>query len=516
MVWLKNRGSGILLHLSALPSCQGIGNLGSSSRRFLNFLSSIGSTYWQICPIGPTGFGNSPYSSLSAFAGNSSLLDFEFLCQHGLLHPDDLNVLNQFPKDKVDHQGLEVVVNSLLRKAFDVFIEENCTSLDDTYTYDTFKSESAYWLNDYALYRAFKIRFDHLPWYEWPKDYRLITDARNQPLSEKDTYYVQFHSFQQYLFLIQWKQLVSDASKLGIQIIGDSPIFVSHDSADVWANPEIFSLDTTGQVVFRAGVPPDYFSEKGQLWGNPVYKWDVLKDSDYKWWMDRLKHDLGRYSVLRLDHFRAFHNYWSIPADAPDACTGTWEPGPGLPFFRKLQEIVPEPRIIAEDLGEMIPEVYALRDAAGFPGMKVLQFAFFGDTSNPHLPHNYSTANCVVFPGTHDNNTSIGWYKEVPEPVRDNYRRYLSVDGSSPSWDLVRAASASVARIALYPLQDLLCLDESARFNTPGVAEGNWSWRVTDAQLDKLEAESSDYLREITRMHGRLPSSEPADTQKQN
>mgnify|MGYP006418726371 FL=1 len=503
--WLKSRGAGLLLHLTSLPSKYGIGNLGTGARTWMDLLRCCGMTNWQICPVGPTGFGNSPYSSLSAFAGNPLLLDIDALEKIGLIDSRELQSIQCISHERVAFLDFEKTSNSLLGLAFERFIESDRDEIPGYGSFNEFKSNQSYWVDDYCLYRAFKTRFDETPWYNWPNEFRNIHTARNQSLSTQDRHYVQFHAFQQYLFDGQWSFLLRDALQRGINIIGDSPIFVSHDSADTWSNPEIFALKPDGQVKFRAGVPPDYFSATGQLWGNPVYRWDVLKDNGYHWWMKRLGRDLSRYSTLRLDHFRAFYNYWSIPEDALDACTGTWEMGPGLPFFEELRCHVPDPHIISEDLGEMIPEVYQLRDETGFPGMKVLQFAFCGDPQNPHLPHNYDTANCVVFPGTHDNNTSIGWYDGASESVRDNYRRYLSVDGSSPSWDFIRAASGSCARLALYPAQDLLHLGREARFNTPGVPEGNWSWRCTNEQIDRIYNDSADYLKEITRMHGRLP-----------
>ena len=503
--WLKERGSGFLLHVSALPSASGTGNLGVGSRKWLNFLKSCGQNYWQVLPVGPTGFGNSPYSSLSAFAGNPLLLDFEGLVDLGLLKSQNLKVFDDLPHDRVNFKDLELSVNQLLEKSYKTFIDSDIDEIPLYGSYSVFRSDNAFWLDDYCLYRALKTRFEQKPWYEWPADFRDIEKAREQKLTLSDQHYVQFHAFQQYLFEGQWKLLLRDAHEQGIGIIGDTPIFVSHDSADTWSNPDIFALKADGQVEFRAGVPPDYFSSTGQLWGNPVYRWDVLKSTGYDWWMKRLQRDLSRFSHLRLDHFRAFHNYWSIPDSAESARTGTWEAGPGLPFFNELHSQIPEPRIIAEDLGEMVPEVYELRDATGFPGMKVLQFAFFGDPKNPHLPHNYDSANCVVFPGTHDNNTSAGWYASAPESIRDNYRRYLGVDGGRPSWDLIRAASGSVARLALYSMQDVLGLGTAARFNTPGVAAGNWSWRCTRGNLDRAHAESAEHLMELMRMHGRLP-----------
>jgi len=508
--WLKERQSGLLLHITSLPNDYGIGNLGAGARRFLEFLKTSGQSSWQFCPIGPTGLalGNSPYSSYSAFAGNPLLLDFCSLVTEGLLDYEDLDGLKALPHHYVDFDALTPIVESLLTKAYQAFQKSGKLSVSTYGDFLEYQKQEAYWLEDYCLYLAMKQRYDQAPWYDWPKTSRHIQQARKRKLTKQDQHYVQFYAFQQYLFDGQWKLLKEDAEKAGIQLIGDAPIFVSHDSADVWANPEIFALNKTGGVESRAGVPPDYFAEKGQLWGNPVYRWDILKKQKYQWWIQRIHRDFERYDWLRLDHFRAFHDYWSIPEEAEDATTGTWEPGPGIAFFQALDKAkgLPSPLpIIAEDLGDMGKEVFDLRDASGFPGMKVLQFAFASDPGNPHLPHNFDTSNCVVYPGTHDNDTSMGWYHHGSDLEKHNYRCYLGVDGHSASWDLIRAACTSTAKLAIYSIQDILGLGREARLNTPGVAEDNWKWRCTQKQLDKAQFESASYLKELTVRYGRLP-----------
>ena len=504
--WLNHRYSGFLLHLTSLPGDFGIGNLRSGAKPFLDLLQDSGQTCWQFCPVGPTSFGNSPYSSLSAFAGNSLLIDPSELASAGLIDDRDLDSLRELPRDVVDYDALEPLSARVLESAFKSFQGSKRNPLPAYGTFKNFQQREAQWLEDYCLYRALKTKYNEKPWYEWPKTARNISTARKMKLTKSDRHYVQFHAFLQYLFDGQWKLLQKDAKAAGIKLVGDAPIFVAHDSADVWANPSLFALTKSGAVKFRAGVPPDYFAEKGQLWGNPVYNWKALKKQGYQWWLDRLKNDLQRYDWVRLDHFRGFYDYWAIPENAEDARTGTWEKGPGIEFFEAVGQAqgIPSPApIIAEDLGDMGQEVFDLRDAAGLPGMKVFQFAFGSDGGNPHLPHHIGSSNTVVYPGTHDNDTSVGWYNSASENEQDNFRRYFNVDGSNPSWDLIRAACASTANLALYPVQDLLSLGTECRFNTPGVAEGNWRWRCKSEQIDQLLAGSAEYLKEIGARYGR-------------
>jgi 4-alpha-glucanotransferase len=493
--------------MTSLPGEFGIGNLRSGAKAFLGLLEDCGQTCWQFCPVGPTSFGNSPYSSLSAFAGNPLLIDLSALANVELLDDGDLDPLRRLPEQFVDYDTLEPIFQRLLEKAFISFSSGKFDQASLGYgNFDEFKSNETNWLDDYCLYRAFKTRYKEKPWYEWPKTARHHPSANKYTLTKEDRHYVQFHQFQQFLFDGQWKQLQRDAKESGVKLIGDAPIFVAHDSADVWANPGIFALGKDGSVTSRAGVPPDYFAEKGQLWGNPVYNWRALKKQGYKWWVDRIRCDLARYDWLRLDHFRGFYDFWAIPKEAEDATTGKWEKGPGLDFFMAVGQAkgIPSPApIIAEDLGEMGQEVFDLRDAAGLPGMKVFQFAFGGDSTNPHLPHNIGCSNTVVYPGTHDNDTCVGWYAEAGEKEKDYFRRYLGVDGNSPSWDMVRAACSSVANLALYRVQDLLSLGTDCRFNTPGVAEGNWRWRCTSGQIEQIRSESAGYLKEIGARYGR-------------
>lgn len=514
--WLHARSSGLLLHLTSLPGDLGIGNLGSCSRVWLDFLKECGQTSWQFCPVGPTspGVGNSPYSSFSAYAGNPLLIDLSALVMDGLLNHQDLDPLRRLPQHWIDYDNLTPIHEGLLEKAFNSFLSSKKSSVASYGKFSEYQKREAYWLDDYCLYQALKKRYEQSPWWEWPKTARDISKARKRKLTKEDQHYVQFHAFQQYIFDAQWNLLREAAEEKGIKLIGDAPIFVSHDSADTWANPDIFALNKDGSVELRAGVPPDYFAELGQLWGNPVYRWDELKKRKYDWWLERIRRDFSRYDWLRLDHFRAFHDYWAIPVEAEDARTGTWKPGPGIDFFNALKNATGVPSqlpIIAEDLGDMGQDVFDLRDAVGLPGMKVLQFAFASDPGNPHLPHNFYTANCVVYPGTHDNDTSAGWYDNGSDFEKHNFRRYLSVDGSSPSWDLIRAACASTARLAIYSMQDILSLGTEARFNTPGVASGNWDWRCTVEQLNLARSESAAYLKELTTRFGRHPEPSPCE-----
>lgn len=490
------------MHPTALPSATGIGNLGSSARRFVDFLSEAGVCYWQICPLGPTGFGDSPYQTFSAFAGNPYLLDWDPLVDCGLLETRDLVPLQTLPGDHVNYGALYRTFWPVLRRASANFLK-NPDRYPAFMDFPDFCAAHRDWLQPYAWFQVLKLAHNGGSWDVWPAFYRNYERARSRGLprdfGEVD---LETENFQQYLFWKQWEQLRAYANELGISIIGDIPIFAAYDSADLWSNPHLFQVNSkTGKPNYMAGVPPDFFSAEGQLWGNPLYSWEVHSKDGYAWWMRRLEINFQLYDVVRIDHFRGFHDYWRIPSRATSARTGKWQPGPGLPFFAKVRESFPEACIIAEDLGELNPEVHALRDATGLPGMAVLQFAFDGP-DNTFLPHNHRP-NLVVYSGTHDNNTSRGWYEETDEETRDFFRRYLRVNGSEAPWDLIRAAYASSARIAVIPLQDLLGLGREARFNTPGVGSGNWQWRFTAAQLDNLEARSAPYLRELAWLYQR-------------
>ncbi len=502
--WLTRRSAGILLHPTSFPGDFGVGTLGAEARAFVDFLSGAGLSYWQVCPLGPTGFGDSPYQCTSAFAGNPYLIDLLELTKHGLLRPDTLGPLLFLPHDKVDYGGLYKLKWSILAKAFEGFgkLKKPLPYGD----FEKFKKTHRDWLDPFAWYQALKADFNGKPWNEWPEEVRSWerfqkSDRRTDKLETA----AEAQRFYQYLFYGQWSRLRRYASERSVSIIGDIPIFVSYDSADVWAEPSLFQLDKkTLAPVAMAGVPPDYFSEDGQFWGNPLFDWDVLAKSKYAWWINRLRSNFELYDVVRIDHFRGFEAYWSIPAGAETAREGAWVKGPGLQFFQAVEKAFPNAPIIAEDLGTLTPEVFDLLDATGLPGMAVLQFAFGGAADNLYLPHNHKP-NSIVYPGTHDNDTTLGWYQKAGDKIQDHVRRYFRISGSEISWDFIRAAYRSVSRLAVVPMQDLLSLDSAGRFNTPGKQMGNWQWRYSAAQLNKLKKESAAYLRELGELYNRLP-----------
>lgn len=505
--WLDHRAAGVLLHPTCFPGDFGIGTLGTEARSFIDFLQKASFAYWQVCPLGPTGYGDSPYQCVSAYAGNPYLIDLMELCQAGILPSEHLGPLLFLPGDKVDYGSLYKLKWPILRKAFDGFCEKrNKASLYGDF--ERFKEKHVAWLDSFVFYQALKQKFDGAPWYQWPEECRtygrflesnLISDEKLQDEAEAQRFY-------QYVFFGQWKKLRDYARERGIQIIGDIPIFVSHDSADVWAEPEVFQFDPAGLEPKRvAGVPPDYFSAEGQYWGNPLFEWKHLEKTDFAWWKKRLKANFELYDVVRIDHFRGFEAYWSIPFGAPTAKSGKWIKGPGLGFFSAVKEQFPDARIIAEDLGTLGPEVFKLLAATGLPGMAVLQFAFGGESDNIYLPHNLDQ-NTVIYPGTHDNDTTMGWYHSCDEGTRDHVRRYLRISGEEIPWDFIRTAYRSVSRLAIVSLQDLMSLDSSARFNTPGEPQGNWQWRYSTNQLATLRKESSDYLVQLASLYGRAPA----------
>jgi 4-alpha-glucanotransferase len=503
--WLTTRSAGVLLHPTSFASDQGVGVLDGAVDEFLDFLVEAGIRYWQICPLGHTGFGDSPYQCFSAFAGNPYLIDLRAVVDAGLLEPADLAPLARLPREKVDFGALYGAKWPLLFR-----IHANYKTRgrrDRPYgDFEAFRTAQAGWLESYALFLALKDHFGGAPWWDWPEEVRFFDRARASRLAAAVADRAESYSFLQYLFFGQWARVRAAARARGVEIVGDAPIFVAGDGADVWTHPELFELDRrTGRPLAVAGVPPDYFSADGQLWGNPLYDWPAHRADGYAWWLRRLRANLDLCDVVRIDHFRGFDTYWSIPAGAPDARTGRWRNGPGLEFFRKVREALPDCRLIAEDLGELSPSVVELREATGLPGMTILQFAFGGGADNLYLPHNLR-ANSVVYPGTHDNDTTLGWYAEAPEKTRDHVRRYFRVDGREIGWDFVRAAYAAVSNLAVIPIQDLLSLGPEARFNVPGRPDGNWQWRLPAGRLAALRRESAAYLRELGRLYGRSGS----------
>lgn len=501
--WLNERSAGVLLHPTALPNTYGVGAFDEEAMQFLEFLAHAGIRAWQLCPLGPTGYGDSPYQCFSSFAGSPYLIDPSALVRAGLVPGSALDPLRALDQNRVDFGGLFQKKLPLLFAAHETWQRERKRVLHYG-DFAEFQRQHTSWLGGYSLFSALKEHFNGLPWWEWPVEVRSYDAAKNSPLAQRVATRVEAYEFIQYLFFGQWTQLRTRAAALGITIIGDAPIFTAIDSADVWANPQLFQLDPkTLRPKFVAGVPPDYFSADGQLWGNPLYDWPVHATDGYAWWLQRLRANFELYDVVRIDHFRGFDTYWSIPAGAANARTGQWEQGPGLDFFKALRAAIPDAKLIAEDLGELMPSVIALREATGLPGMVILQFAFGGGSDNLYLPHNHR-ANSVVYPGTHDNDTSLGWYAKLDEKTADHVRRYFRVSGREIGWDFIRAAYASPCNLAIIPLQDLLTLGSEARFNTPGTSQGtNWTWRFRPEQLRSLRDGASNYLRELAWLYGR-------------
>ncbi len=491
------RAGGILLHPTSLPGPFGIGDLGPAAYRWIDFLDETGCALWQVLPLGPTGYGDSPYQCFSAFAGNPLLISPELLITDGLLTPDDLREIPDFPPGRVDYGVVIPWKLSLLDRAFARFKADSRQDLMDEFS--EFCARNKFWLGDFSLFMALKDAHGGGAWIHWPVELRRRDADALQQARRELAVSIEKHIFRQFLFFRQWSALRRYAHRHSIRIIGDIPIFVAHDSAEVWARPELFYLDESGNPIVVAGVPPDYFSETGQLWGNPLYRWEVHRKEGYAWWFARIRTVLSLVDIVRLDHFRGFAGYWEVPFGEETAVKGRWVKGPGLDFFQKLAEDLGDLPIIAEDLGVITRDVAEMRDHFGLPGMRIIQFAFHGDPTEPFLPHNH-VENCVVYTGTHDNDTSLGWYRRVPEEERDFFRRYLNRDGSQVSWDFIRAAWGSVAVFALAPLQDFLELGNEARMNYPGNPGGNWAWRMPQGCLtDHL----GERIREINFLYAR-------------
>lgn len=495
--WLDQRAAGVLLHPTSLPDPSGIGTLGSGAYRFVDVLANLGFKYWQMCPLGPTGFGDSPYQCFSAFAGNPYLIDLVQLVREGYLHESDLLIFRDLSNNQVDYGAQWMRRWPVLRLAY----ENYCKRPTCAREFETFKSENQSWLQPYTLFATLKSRHNGAPWYSWPaeqRDYKSACLLLEQEAIQRDC---DLQAFLQFQFFSQWHKLRTYAKAEGVRIIGDIPIFVAMDSADVWAEPQWFQLDKDLKPTAVAGVPPDYFAADGQLWGNPLFDWKALKKDGYRWWLQRLQANFTMYDVVRIDHFRGFDEYWSVPASAKTAKDGTWMPGPGLDFFKAVKKAFPDARLIAEDLGLITDGVRKLLAETGLPGMAVLQFAFDGENSD-YLPHNL-IPNSVLYPGTHDNATCWEWYHSQPEATKDLMRRYWRVPGDNVPWDFIRAGYASVSKLFVVALQDLLSLGSPARMNTPGEAQGNWQWRCTGSQLDILERDSGAYLRELKSLYAR-------------
>jgi len=469
------RSSGVLLHPTSLPGDYGIGDIGPMALRWIDFLAESGCSLWQVLPLGPTGYGDSPYQCFSAFAGNPYLVSPESLLAEDLLHKNDLVDRPVLPEDSVDFGRLIPWKLGVLDRAYIRF--ENLASPAVRAEFGEFQSAQAHWLDDYALFMALKETHGGAPWPAWEPALRDRDPAALDSAQQEHQVAIQRQKFRQFIFFRQWDTVRRRARQHGIRIVGDIPIFVAHDSADVWAHPELFYLDGNGNPTVVAGVPPDYFSPTGQLWGNPLYNWDAHQVDGYRWWLARLRAVLDTVDIVRLDHFRGFAAYWEVSGKAQTAEQGRWVTAPGIDFFEQVSRSLGDLPIIAEDLGVITHDVEQMRDHFGLPGMKILQFAFAGGPKDDFLPHNY-VENCVVYTGTHDNDTARGWYERVEEDEKDFYRRYLYRDGSDVAWDLIRACWASVAVFALAPMQDFLDLGNRARMNYPGDPSGNWTWRL--------------------------------------
>ncbi len=498
---IRRRGSGILLHITSLPSQFGIGDLGPAAYRFADFLSQTAQSFWQVLPLNPTdpvSGGNSPYSSFSAFAGNKLLISPELLYRDGLLEESDLEETPPFPSQRVDYPTILEYKNRIFNKAFARFKKAECD-----FEFDKFCDESKEWLDDYALFIALKNHYRGKVWSDWPESLR---DKQEDPLNsvrERLTREIEKEKFLQFIFFKQWKELKNYCNQKGIQIIGDVPFYISYDSADVWTNPGLFKLDEQKKPTHVAGVPPDYFSETGQLWGNPVYRWDAMQASGYHWWIKRIEHNLKYFDFIRVDHFRGFAAYWEVPASETTAIHGRWVKSPGIDFFKTLLRRFPNLPIIAEDLGVITPDVRELIHEFEFPGMRLLMFAFNKNLPNhPYAPHNH-IENCVVYTGTHDNNTARGWFEhDATEEEKYWLFKYLgrTISAEEIHWELVRLAMMSVANMVILPIQDVLGLGAEARMNRPSSTEGNWEWRLKDEQLNEQIIRQ---LREITELYGR-------------
>ncbi|HVJ66929.1 MAG TPA: 4-alpha-glucanotransferase [Caulifigura sp.] len=505
----RRRRAGVLLHVSSLPGKLGIGDLGTEAFAFIDQLAKAKQSVWQILPLGPTGYGDSPYQCYSAFAGNPLFVSPEKLIEDGLLPASVAKESRKFTTGAIDFEKVTPARMNWLRTAFEAFQGKKQKKL--TAVFDDFRDSEKRWLDEFALFMALRDQWPDRSWVDWPeklrsRDRRALTEARKE-LADG----ILFHQFVQFLFVRQWNELHDYAREHHIEVMGDAPIFVSHESADVWANQEQFDLKPDGRPLKIAGVPPDYFSKTGQRWGNPQYRWDRMEADGFKWWIQRMESSLKFVDLIRLDHFRGFEAYWEIPAEAPTAATGKWIPGPREKLFKAMQKALGELPIIAEDLGVITAEVRKLRDDFGFPGMRVLQFGFGGD-DDIHRPH-YYVQNCVAYTGTHDNDTTVGWFNVEPgktttmsiKAVQAERRMVLDYLNTTPDdihWGLIRGIHSSVADLAVVPVQDVLGLGSEARMNTPGTSSGNWRWRLKPGQL---KSDAMSRLAAMTGLYDRSP-----------
>lgn len=493
------RKQGILMPISSIPSAYGIGTFGRASYAFVDFLEKAGQKLWQILPLGPTGYGDSPYQSFSTFAGNPYYIDLELLIEKGYLTKEECDAYDFGDNEHdIDYEKIYFSRFKVLRQAWKRAVDKGLSKKPD---YQEFVEKNSYWLEDYALYMAVKNAFGGVCFMEWDEDIRLRKKKALARYREELAEEIDFYRFQQYLFITQWKALKKYANKKGIEIVGDIPIYVAFDSADTWANPKLFQLDEDGKPIGVAGCPPDVFAVTGQLWGNPLYNWKYHKKTGYEWWLRRIAYCYELYDVVRIDHFRGFDEYWFVPYGDPTAENGHWEKGPGYELFETMKKKLGKKKVIAEDLGFMTDSVMKLVKKTGYPGMKILQFAFDAWQDSEYLPHNYSK-NCVVYTGTHDNDTTVGWMKQMPAKDVRFAMQYLNVQNKKElTWACIRAAVASCADTAIIPIQDYLELGSEARINVPSTLGTNWRWRM---DKDALTKELAKKIRQLAKTYGRL------------
>ncbi|HBF88935.1 MAG TPA: 4-alpha-glucanotransferase [Bacteroidales bacterium] len=493
------RSSGILLHITSLPNKFGIGSLGREAFDFIDFLKESGQSLWQILPMGPTGYGDSPYQCFSAFAGNALLIDIDNLIERKLLNRDDVAIIPEFSNDIVEYDRVREYKNKLFETAFLNFTE--FADLEEQAEFEAFCIKNSEWLDDFSLFMSLKEHFNLKPWYEWNEAIKIRKSKDLNKLKIELEERIEFYKYLQFLFFVQWSDLKKYANESGVRIIGDIPLYVSLDSVEAWANPELFLFDEDRNPTFVAGVPPDYFSETGQLWGNPIYDWKKHKRTNFRWWINRVKANLEMYDIIRIDHFRGLVAYWSIPFGEETAINGTWVDAPGKELFTALKNEMGDLPIIAEDLGVITDDVVELREKFALPGMKILQFAFDASEENNYLPHTYDK-NCVVYTGTHDNDTTLGWHLSTNDINRNFAREYLGICEFEHEivWKFIIEAWKSVANIAIVPMQDILNLDSECRTNIPGTSSGNWKWRYNET----ISSEIIEKLKKLSHIYGRI------------
>lgn len=490
------RSAGTLVHPTSFPTRYGIGDLGDAAKQFLHFLAETNQYIWQILPLGPTGYGNSPYASYSAFAGNHYLISPDILVEKGLLSNADVQYVDIPLSTEVTYERSFDLKNRLFRIAAKNYYSNQ--SAEEKKAFNAFKKQNKYWIDDYALFMACLEYHGKQPWNTWEEAIRTRTKEGIKAWSKKLKDDIDYHLWVQYEFFNQWMALKAYANSLEISIIGDIPIFVDHNSSDVWSHPEYFEVDENGNRLLVAGVPPDYFSETGQLWGNPLYRWKALEKDNFSWWIERFKQMFHLFDAIRVDHFRGFDAYWEIKASEKTAINGRWVKGPGYKLFDTIRKELGEIPIIAEDLGVLTQSVIALRDTYNFPGMKILQFAFADNAGNSFLPHNYTTPNCVVYTGTHDNDTTLGWYAQGTELEKHRVREYTRSSGAAINWELIRLGMLSIAVMSIFPLQDYMNLGTEHRMNYPGTSSGNWKWRYTPEMLQNVDKNLIKHLVAIS------------------